>query len=193
MIVDPGSQRPKRGRKPIGDSQANAIRMRLVSWRQTPDTSRISLRALASELGTSHQLLSFYLRGLDKWQTEEYMRRANAFRDLADAENRRMTPWEESQAVALERAAFRCMIDDALIPTIKQLTAVNQAGTLSKQTLKVVVLLARRGVPIAQKILEKHQTPISRMRNQNAMLLTPSRISSLRSGRLKLMTDYNIS
>lgn len=156
-IVDPVSQRPKRGRKAIGESQASAIRTRLVSWRQTPETSRISLRALASELGTSHQLLAFYLRGLDKWQKAECQRRAKAIRDHARAENRYMTPWERSQVISLERSALVCMMDEILAPTLKQLEADAKAGALPKQALKMVVFLARRGVPIAKKILEKHQ------------------------------------
>jgi hypothetical protein len=157
MMADPVSQRPKRGRKAIGESQASAIRTRLVSWRQTPETSRISLRALASELGTSHQLLAFYLRGLDKWQKTEYQRLAKAIRDRARAENRYMTPWERSQEITLERSALVCMMDEILAPTLKQLEADAKAGALSKQALKMVVFLARRGVPIAQKILEKRQ------------------------------------
>lgn len=157
-IVDPVSQRPKRGRKPIGESQASAIRTRLVSWRQMPETSRISLRALASELGTSHQLLTFYLKGLDKWQTAEYQRRAKAIRDRARAEDRYMTPRERSQEISLGRSALVCMMDEILAPTLKQLEVDAKAGALPKQALKMVVFLARRGVPIAKKILEERQT-----------------------------------
>jgi hypothetical protein len=157
MMLDPGSQRPKRGRKPIGESQASAIRARLVSWRRMPETSRISLRALASELGTSHQLLTFYLKGLDNWQKADYQRRAKAIRDRARAENRYMTPWERSQEISLQRSALVCMMDEILAPTLKQLEADAKAGALSKRALKIVVFLARRGVPIAKKILEKHQ------------------------------------
>lgn len=86
MMADPGSQRPKRGHKPIGESQASAIRTRLVCWRRMPETSRIWLRALASELGTSHQLLTLYLKGLDNWQKADYQRQAKAIRDHARAE-----------------------------------------------------------------------------------------------------------
>ena len=155
--VDRGSQRSKRGRKPASESHASAIRTRLVSWRQTPEPSRISLRALASELGTTHQLLSFYLRGLDKWQEKEFLSRAKAIRDRARAENRYMTPWERSQEISLERSALVCMMDEILAPTLKQLEEDAKAGALTKQALKIVVSLAHRGVPIAQKILEKHQ------------------------------------
>jgi hypothetical protein len=147
----------KRGRKPADESGAAVIRTRLVSWRQAPKEQRPSLRALAVELGTSHQLLSFYLRGLDQWQKEEYQRRAKAIRDRAEAENRYLTPWEESQMKVLERAAFVCMIDEILAPTLKRLEADAKAGTLSKQELKVITLMAQRGAPIARKILEKRR------------------------------------
>ena len=147
------SAKVKRGRKPGGESRAASIRARLVTWRRDPESQRVSLRALAAELGTSHQLLSFYLRGLDDWQRKDYERQAGEIRDQADAENRLMTPWEESQVRSLEREAYLLMIDSVLQPTLKRL----EAGTLSGRELKVVNFLAQRGVPIAQKILEKHR------------------------------------
>jgi len=72
-----------------------------------------------------------------------------------------MTFWEESQIKALERAAYICMVDSVLQPTLKRLEADSKAGTLSKRELMVVKFLAQRGVPIALKILQKHrdQTP----------------------------------
>ncbi len=55
------SKKPKRGRKPADESRARILRARLVVWKQTPESQRVSLRTLAAELGTSHQLLAFYL------------------------------------------------------------------------------------------------------------------------------------
>lgn len=55
-----GSHTP-RGRKPAHESRATEFRRKLIEWKQTPESSRPSLRALARELGTSHQLLTFYL------------------------------------------------------------------------------------------------------------------------------------
>jgi hypothetical protein len=72
----------KGGLKRTDESRATAIRTRLVAWRQEPETQRPSLRALAEELGTNHQLLSFYLKGLNKWQREEYHRKAKEIRAL---------------------------------------------------------------------------------------------------------------
>jgi hypothetical protein len=86
--IAPEGQKVSRGRRRANESNAAAIRTRLVAWRQTPESQRPSLRALAVELGTSHQLLSFYLQGLDKWQKAEYEWRVKEIRDRATAENR---------------------------------------------------------------------------------------------------------
>jgi hypothetical protein len=151
------NKKPKRGRKPADESRARILRSRLVVWKQTPESQRVSLRTLAIELRTSHQLLAFYLQGLDKWQMKEYRRRAEDIRERAVAENRSMTSLEESQVEALERAAYLCLLDSVLQPTLKRLEADSNAGTLSKRELMVVRFLAQRGVPIALKILQKHQ------------------------------------
>jgi hypothetical protein len=95
------------------------------------------------------------LKGLNDWQNKDYERRAKAIRDRADAENRSMTPWEESQMKALEHAAFCCMLESVFQPTWKRLEAGAKAGTLSKQELKLITLLAQGGAPIDQKILQK--------------------------------------
>jgi hypothetical protein len=66
----------KGGRTPAEQSQAAVIRERLMAWRQNPEAQRPSLRVRAQELGTSHELLSFYRKGLDRWQMDEYLRDA---------------------------------------------------------------------------------------------------------------------
>src|SRR5258708_4160965 len=95
---------PKRGRKRISESRATEIRTRLVEWKQIPEATRISLRALAAEIGTSHQLLSFYLERLNEWQlnerAKEYRRQAKAIRDQAHAENRLMSEFEMERMIA---------------------------------------------------------------------------------------------
>lgn len=55
-----------RGRKPKWESRALEFYGRLARWKQSPESSRPSLRALARELGTSHQLLSHYLKRCPK-------------------------------------------------------------------------------------------------------------------------------
>ena len=46
-----------KGRKPKEESREAEIRVRLAECEQVPESSRRSLRALARDLGTSHQLL----------------------------------------------------------------------------------------------------------------------------------------
>ena len=60
----------RRGRKPTAQSHAAEIRGKLAAWKQTPESVRPSLRVLARQIGTSHQLLSHYLQGWDKWQAK---------------------------------------------------------------------------------------------------------------------------
>ncbi len=110
-----GSARGKRGRKAASESRAAEIRGRLLAWKQTPEAQRISLRALAAQMGTSHQLLSFYLRGWDDWQRKEYRRQAKEIRARVKAERRPMTPEEEARAAALDRAGFHSLIDSVVI------------------------------------------------------------------------------
>jgi transcriptional regulator with XRE-family HTH domain len=77
------------GRKPKYDSRATELRQRLLVWKQSPEGLRPSLRELARELGTSHQLLSHYLKGLDDWQCE---RDLEQFRANAKAKGLTVTP-----------------------------------------------------------------------------------------------------
>ena len=62
------------------------------------DTFRLSLPALARELGTSHQLLRHYLIGLEEWQRQEGYRKANReaeeIRARVAAENREFEDWQ---------------------------------------------------------------------------------------------------
>ena len=46
-----------KGRKPKQESRAMEFRRELLAWKQIPEASRPSLRSLACDLGTSHQLL----------------------------------------------------------------------------------------------------------------------------------------
>jgi AraC-like DNA-binding protein len=139
----------KRGRKPYSESGAAEIRTKLSAWKQTPEPQRISLRALARELGTSHQLLSFYLKQWDKWQAKEYRRKANDIRARAEAQNRDLSQWEESQVAAYRRASFRCLLDSALndvLPRwLKELREEAKRGKLSKGQLRVAKILASSG------------------------------------------------
>jgi hypothetical protein len=132
-LFSPSGEKPKRGHRLANESNVTAIHSRLASWLREPEDQRPSLRALAIELSTSHQLLSFYLKGQNDWQQKEYKRRAKAIIDQAHAENRFMTPWEESQVRDLERWAFCCRIDSILQPMFQRWEANAKARTLSKQ------------------------------------------------------------
>lgn len=142
----PGIGKRKRGRKPANESRASAIRARLVTWKQAPESQRVSLRALAAELGTSHQLLAFYLRGLDKWQSKEYRRKMEEISDRAKAENRLLSPLEQGQIARYGRASFQCMIDSVLESQLKKLAARVKAGRgLKPPEIRVLRLLAQKG------------------------------------------------
>ena len=66
------------GRKPKEESRATELRQALIEWQETPKSSRPSLRALAAELGTSHQLLKHYLDGLEKWRDKQHIKHIRA-------------------------------------------------------------------------------------------------------------------
>lgn len=152
--------RDKRGRKVACESRAVEIRARLTAWKQTPEHQRVSLRALAIELDTSHQLLGAYLGGLNKWHGKDYERRAKAIRERAWAEKRGTTPAEEVQAEALDKVAFHYKIEAMLDTTLKRYEKElreMQACSLRGNKLKLVRMLAQHGSPLAQKLLRKHE------------------------------------
>lgn len=101
------STRVARGRKPVTESRALELRQRLVEWKQMPESSRPSLRALARELGTLHQLLMHYLDRLEDWEFENRFlaakeiaqRKAREVRSRAKAQNRQMTMRECCDAI----------------------------------------------------------------------------------------------
>jgi hypothetical protein len=93
-----------KGRKPKSESRASEIRASPIAWKQMPEFMRLSLRALARQVGISHQLLGHYLSRLDEWQSKEYFRQARESHASAAAENRPLTTSEEQQANACDRA-----------------------------------------------------------------------------------------
>src|ERR1700722_221620 len=103
-----------RGRKTNEESRSAEFRRSLFAWKQTPESLRPSLTALARELGTSHQLLTFYLKGLGKWQIKEHWRQAHAIRIRAFAEGLWMSECEEQQVLAHAGAAIRATVSPAL-------------------------------------------------------------------------------
>jgi hypothetical protein len=77
-----------RGRKPKQQSRSEEFRKTLAAWKQIPVAFRPSLRALARELGTSHQLLGHYLLSIENGRLEKEL---EAFRAKAEAKNLSVT------------------------------------------------------------------------------------------------------
>lgn len=146
----------RRGRRPAGESRAAEIRGRLLAWKQTPEPQRISLRALAAEIGTSHQLLSFHLRRLHRWQVREYEKKAREIHARARAENRPLTQEEQMQCAAHSRASLGPLVEAVVEEALRQLWKQIKQGQLSGFQLRMAKLLARKGYQEAQEILNVH-------------------------------------
>lgn len=131
-----------RGRKTTYESRAPEFRRRLVQWKQMPESLRPSLRALAREIGTSHQMLTYYLRSLDRWQAEE---RAKRIRARAKEEGRQMTLRECGDAI----------IVPCLLGQIEELRQAAKRGPLHRDEIKMARLLAQQRLPGAQELLEE--------------------------------------
>jgi hypothetical protein len=146
-----------RGRKTKKESRAREIRATVLVWKQSPESLRPSLRALAAETGVSHQLLSFYLKGLEEWQHRERYRRskemaeekAETIRARAKAENREMTL----------RECLDAIITPGLLDQIESIRRAAQRGPLDYWQIEMLKLFAKQGYPEAKELLEKHGSP----------------------------------
>jgi hypothetical protein len=143
-----------RGRRPKQESRATEFRRALIAWKQSPESSRPSLRALAYALRTSHQLLAFYLNGLDEWQGREYLWQASNIRSIANAERRHLSQWEENQIHSLTRAGVSAIAGAMLRNSIKRMRKESEHRALCWQEIKSLTMLARR-FPEAQELLQK--------------------------------------
>jgi hypothetical protein len=164
MKTEPTAAKPKRGRKPASESRATEIRIALAKWRQIPEEQRPSLRALAAELKTSHQLLCSYLRTLNEWlaeqKSEEYSRRSREITDRADAKGRVLTEAEAELVVRYSRARLRCILDAHLSSFVERNTAeMRKAAKMGKLTVarRIARLLARTGNAEAKQFLQTGQ------------------------------------
>lgn len=148
-----------RGRKPKPESRGTEIRSRLAEWKRTPAFSRPSLRALARELGTSHQLLGHYQASLEKWQHKERYHEAKRESEKicarASAEGRLMTKWEEQQVRDYGRAALRAMLAPMLLDQLERIRQDAKRGLLNRTQIKLLKHLARHGFPGAEELLQK--------------------------------------
>lgn len=154
-----------RGRKTKQESRSIEFRQRLIVWRQTPESSRSSLRTLATELNTSHQLLAHYLDDLDVWQAKENCRKAKdsiqEIRARAESEKRSLAPWEEQQIRAKDRASMHFLINSVVIGAFKKWEGeleqdVKEGRPPTAQAGRLLQVFAKRGNQQAQTILEKY-------------------------------------
>lgn len=154
-----------RGRKSKYESRASEFRRKLAVWRQMPEGSRPSLRALARELGTSHQMLAYLLKRLEEWEHKENSRRerqhALGIRTRAKAENRQTTTWEEQQIQLHERASLRSFLEFGLLGVLKHwgrelAQAAKDGKPPAPEAKKLLRIFASRGNQTAQAIIEKY-------------------------------------
>jgi hypothetical protein len=124
---------------------------------QTPESRRVSLRALGAEMGVSHQLLSFYLRGWYAWRRREYKRKWAEIEARAKAERRELTSWEEAQISQCRRMRFRCLLSAEVEKKLREMEceAKDPSFVLSKGAMMLVSGFARKGMPEAQRILRR--------------------------------------
>jgi hypothetical protein len=136
------------------------IREKLVGWKQAPASSRPSLRALAREQGTSHELLRHYLAGLEKWKYKEVSRKAESaaerIRTHAKSENRNLTAWEQGQVRAADLRSIRALAASALIDSFEEIKRAATRGPLHWANFKMLQIFAKQGFPEgARELLEK--------------------------------------
>lgn len=144
------------GRKTASESRAAQLRQALIRWRLTPESSRPSLRELARELDTSHQLLGHYLTDLEEWQLGERHRsakemahkRAEEIRALANAENRQMTM----------RECLTTMVP-GMLDKIDGIRQKAKRGRLHWAELKTLKIWAPQ-FPQAQEVLDKYSRSV---------------------------------
>jgi hypothetical protein len=163
-----------RGRKPTQESRSAELRQSVIEWKQSPEGSRPSLRALARQLGTSHQLLKHYLDGLEKWRYMERHRKATeeSAQIIARAivEGRPMTEWEEQRYHACAMAAIRAKGGALVLGELARLKQEARRGPLNPAQVKLVKILAKRGFTDAQELLDK----LSRSGARNCMNNLPA-------------------
>src|SRR6266513_3369736 len=173
-----------KGRKPKRESRSAEFRQRLIAWKQTPESSRPSLRALACELGTSHQLLNHYLKGLEEWQYKERSRQAEKaselIRNRAQAENRLLTPWERHQVCALAREALRAMVTPILLDQLECIKQDAKRAPLHWAQIRMLKLFARQEFPGAKELLKKCQQSSAKNRKNNLPVIHAAASKSFR-------------
>jgi hypothetical protein len=185
-----------RGRKTTQESRATEFRQRLVAWNQTPKSLRPSLRALARELGTSHQLLKHYLDGLEKWRYKERYRQATEESDqiLARAivEDRAMTQWEIERHRVCTITAMRAKLASLMVDELASLKRATRRSSLNPAQLKLVKILAKRRFPGAQVLLDNLSQSDARNCNDNLPVISAGAVKSFRTVQAKAEEDWQL-
>jgi hypothetical protein len=136
------------GRKPKQESRATELRQALIAWKQIPEGSRPSLRYLALQLQTSHQLLTHFLRTLEDWELEERIRitkeRAELIQARARQEGRRLSGPEVANAI----------LEPALLEMIAKAQREFKLGPLEPHSIKTLKMFADK-FPEARNLLQK--------------------------------------
>ena len=137
-----------RGRKSKQESRADELRQRLITWKEIPESLRPSLRALAAEIGVSHQLLTFYLEDLEEWYRSAKKRtleKADRIRARVAAENREMTM----------RECIDVIIAPGMLDRIESLRQEAKRGPLHRAQFEMLKRFAKQGLPGAQDALQE--------------------------------------
>ena len=133
---------------------ANETRELLICWKQQTRAARPSMRALARELGTSHQLLQYYLKTLLRWQGKQYFRKAKEVYARAESENRFTTPEENRKALEFNRAGVAVWAEDELNGVVDRLEQDAEHRPLVWQEIQMLKKLSTR-FPKAHELLNR--------------------------------------
>ena len=128
-----------RGRKRKGEYRATEFRQKIVEWQQAPESLRPSLRALARELGTTHQPLRHCCDRIESWKVRE---KAKRIRARAETEGRDMTV----------RECLDAIITPGVLAQIESLRRAARRGPLNSWQVKTLKLWAQH-FPVAQEVL----------------------------------------
>jgi hypothetical protein len=152
-IDDQKHERPQRGRKPAYESRAAELRQKLTVWKDIPESERPSLRALARETNTSHQLLAFFLKGLEEWQHQDRYRTAKR-RALQNAEEIRSRAAAENREMTL-RECLDSIVSPGWIEQVESLRHAAKRGPLNWYQGQMLKIYARRGILGAPELLRQ--------------------------------------
>jgi hypothetical protein len=140
------------GRKPKENSRATELRQALIEWKRIPEDSRVSLRCLAAQLRTSHQLLAHYLEGLNDWY-ERRQYEARKRQALERAQQIEAAVAREGRHMNM-REAFDSVMTPAFIDQVEKMRQDFRLGPLSKHQIAMLKIYARMR-PEAHELLQK--------------------------------------